>query len=602
VKRASLLLIALTLAAHETGRRNVRPSKASRDLKAARRALDQAKNKLAAQGRYSCCVKPSCDLCARATGSCACAVNAAKGAGVCGECYGGWQAGRGSLPSVDRKTIQFLPAQKQSWPSSQPLPPELKEAAAALVRAKRTLVAEKRYYCCIRGGCDQCAHEADCPCGGDLAASKPKGVCGDCLDGWHAGRGALAGIPLDEVKLAPMAPMAAPLEMVQLRAGDWTMLLHGVLFGLHSNQTGPRGGDKLFGAGWIMPQAQRRLGRGTLTLRSMLSPEPALVTHRRYPLLFQNGETAYGIPIISGQHPHDFVMELAVHYQLSFRERTSLFFYGGPRGQPALGPTAYPHRPSASENPLAVLSHHYQDSTHISNQVATVGLTRGPVTLEASGFHGREPDEDRWGLEGGGIDSFAARLTVAPTPRWAAQYSLGRINNRETTHPLRDTFRQSGSISYWRPLSGGHWATTLVWGRSHDLAFTQPPNFDTIFKHLVRVPTRVPGQIYNSYLAETTLFFRNRHWIWGRAESTDKDSLLLQREEPFVRLVEEQRFARVQAYTIGYERELPRPAPWLSAGLGGQLTVFATPDPLKPVYGRRPVGAQVFLRVRLAAP
>lgn len=58
--------------------------------------------------------------------------------------------------------------------------------------------------------------------------------------------------------------------------------------------------------------AAHKLGRGSLMLRSMLSLEPATVTNRRCPLLFQTGETAYGIPLVDAQHPHDFVMELSV--------------------------------------------------------------------------------------------------------------------------------------------------------------------------------------------------------------------------------------------------------------------------------------------------
>ena len=628
VKRLPRLLIAgaLLLQAHEGGRQNLKPTKAQADLKIARRQMDAAKKKLAAQGRYSCCVKPACDLCARVNGSCACAGNVASGKGACGDCYGGWQGGRGALKGVDRKSVQLLPAEKQAWPSKAEPPPELKAALEALLRAKRTLVAEKRFYCCIRGGCDQCAHEADCPCGGDLAQAGRKGVCGDCLDGWLAGQGAFPGIPVSDVKLAIMdsmesmvfasgtslAPRAAPMDMLQARRGGWNLMLHGVLFAVESQQTGPRGRDKLFAANWFMPAAARRLGPGTLTLRAMLSLEPATVTHRRYPLLFQNGETAFGIPIISGQHPHDFFMELAAAYQLRLGERTSLHLYGGPRGEPALGPTSFPHRLSASENPMAVLSHHYQDSTHISNQVVTAGVTHGPVTMEASGFHGREPDENRWGLERGGIDSFAARLTVAPGSRWSGQFSAGRINNREATHPVRDTFRTSASLTYARPLATGHWASSIIWGRNHDLEFTQPPvtglplilaaslDGGPPVRHIVRVPTRIPRQVYNAYLAESTLLFRNRHWIWGRVENSDKDSLLLFEEAPFVRLVEEQRFTRVQAYTAGYARELPRLLPRISTSLGGQLTYFGTPANLRPIYGEHPFGAQVFLRLRLA--
>jgi len=86
--------------------------------------------------------------------------------------------------------------------------PELKEAVDALLSAKKILVAEKRFGCCIRGGCGQCAHEGNCPCGADLAAGK-NGVCGDCLDGWKSGQGSFAGVDPADVKLAAMSPAMA---------------------------------------------------------------------------------------------------------------------------------------------------------------------------------------------------------------------------------------------------------------------------------------------------------------------------------------------------------------------------------------------------------
>lgn len=410
-------------------------------------------------------------------------------------------------------------------------------------------------------------------------------------------------------------PRSAPHQMLSWRLRDWSLMFHGVVYGVYSNQSGPRGRDKLYAPNWIMPMASRRLGPGTLTLRTMLTFEPLTITGRRYPVLFQTGETAYGIPIINGQHPHDFLMEVAASYQIPLSERTALNFYGGPRADPALGPPAFPHRLSASENPLAVISHHYQDSTHISSSVVTAGVTHGPVTWEVSGFHGREPDEKRWGMEIGAIDSFATRLTVNPTERWSGQVSVGRINNREALHPLRDTLRTTASLMYVRPLRSGHWASTVVWGRNHDLEFTQQPGLPPILSprsemtlltfgrprplHVVTVPTRIPGQIYNTFLFESTLRFRNRNWIWGRIENTDKDTTLLFEEEPFVLLVDEQRYARVQLYTAGYSRELQGVGKWLSPSLGGQFTVFHAPPQLAPVYGSRSYGMQIILRVRV---
>ena len=555
--------LAASMFAHERGTKDLKPTKAHKDLQLAEQQMKRAKAKLAADGLYSCCVRPSCDLCARTTGSCNCARNVAAGRGACGECYAGWLAGRGAVKGVDPKSVQLLPAEQQAClrPSVDWVPPaELKVAVEALLKGKRILLAEKRFYCCTRGGCGHCACEANCPCGQDLVADadakgrKRKGVCGDCLDGWRSGHGSFAGIPLSEVTLEAMdsmdsfmgpgggessgwyssgtsqEPRATPMEMITGRLGDWSLMLDGTLFGVYSAQTGPRGRDKIFSTNWFMGMASRRAGIGTLTLRSMLSLEPATITGRRYPLVFATGETAYGVPIINGQHPHDFFMELAASYQIPLGEKTALNFYGGPRGEPALGPPAYPHRLSASEDPVAVISHHLQDSTHISSNVATVGITHGPVTFEASGFHGREPGENRWSLDSGGIDSFSTRLTITPTSRWSGQFSMGRINGREATHPLRPSLRTTTSVMYVRALGSGHWATSLIWGRNNDLSYTQLPNvppfpivkshfprIESILRpeHIVSVPTRIPRQIYNSFLAESTVLFKNKNWIWG---------------------------------------------------------------------------------------
>jgi hypothetical protein len=207
-------------------------------------------------------------------------------------------------------------------------------------------------------------------------------------------------------------PNSTPPQMLMTRRGSWTFMVHGQASLADIQQSGPRGADKLFSTNWIMPMAQRKIGRGTLTLRTMLSFEPATVSQRRYPELFQQGETVFGRPIIDGQHPHDFIMELAAMYDYRLGEKTMLSFYAAPMGDPAMGPPAYPHRASASEDPLAPLGHHLQDSTHIADDVITVGVTHRNIRLEASGFHGREPDEYRWDLDSGKLDSWSTRVTV----------------------------------------------------------------------------------------------------------------------------------------------------------------------------------------------
>src|ERR1041385_844303 len=137
---------------------------------------------------------------------------------------------------------------------------------------------------------------------------------------------------------------STPLEMFMLRKGKWTLMFHGEIFLNELQQSGPRGAGKLFSTNWFMPMAQHKLGRGTLTFRTMLSLEPATVTSRRYPELFQQGETAFGRPISDGQHPHDLFMELAAIYDLKLSAHNLFSLYAAPVGDPAFGPPAYPHR------------------------------------------------------------------------------------------------------------------------------------------------------------------------------------------------------------------------------------------------------------------
>ena len=369
--------------------------------------------------------------------------------------------------------------------------------------------------------------------------------------------------------------------MVHTSLGNWTLMFHASGFLVDMQQSGPRGGDKLFAMNWLMPMVSRDFGRQTVTLHTMFGLEPATVTKRRYPELFQSGETAHGLPVVDGQHPHDLFMEIAGRYDFRLNERTRLFVYGGPIGEPALGPTAFPHRASASENPVAVLGHHQQDSTHISNSVITVGFSGGPVQLEASTFHGGEPNENRWNIDKGKPDSFSSRLTIGMASKFSGQFSIGRINNREALEPNLDTLRTTASIHHNARFASGHVSSTLTWGRNKDLA-----------EHGAR--------IFNAYTAESTVNFLNRNWAWTRIENVDRDRTLLAGETSAALQVEEDFIGRVQAYTFGYERDLPLGPSFLNVGLGFQATTYGLTSQLRSVYGDRPAAFTVFLHLRPA--
>jgi hypothetical protein len=372
-------------------------------------------------------------------------------------------------------------------------------------------------------------------------------------------------------------PNSTPAHMLMWQKREWMLMLHGEAFIADIQQSGPRGVDKFFSTNWLMPMAQRRLGTGgTLTLRTMLSLEPATVSHRQYPELFQQGETAFGRAIVDGQHPHDLFMEIAALYDYKLREHTLLSIYLAPVGSPALGPPGYPHRASASEDPIAPLGHHLEDSTHISDDVITAGIAYKNLRLEASGFHGREPDEYRWNIDTGRIDSWSTRVMVNPGQNWSMQYSIGQLADLEDLFPHEDVRRMTASLMYNRPISHGNWAAMILWGRNQSLE---------------------DGNIGNGYLLESTLRFLSRNNVWTRIENVDRTNELFLGEVPLPAGFVERYFTRMQAYTFGYDREFGHIG-HISTALGGQFTAYGVPAVLSANYGSQPLGAVVFLRLR----
>jgi hypothetical protein len=411
-------------------------------------------------------------------------------------------------------------------------------------------------------------------------------------------------------------PFSAPVSMWMGERRGWRLMLHGNAFLADVQQhassapTVPtaatclhlaltcvasreRGGDKLFSTNWVMPMAMRKLGPGQLTLRTMLDVEPGTITGREYPELFQQGETAYGKPIVDGQHPHDAIMELAGLYDVSLGEHGLLSLYAAPVGDPAIGPTAYPHRLSASEDPIAALGHHQEDSTHIAFNVFTAGLTWRWARLEASGFHGAEPDEAHWHFQpspnGLAVDSYSGRITVAPSRILIAQYSLAQIASPEALHPGDNQRRQTASVMFNRQLgekhdttsmpgmdmatpAWGNWSNTLLWGQTRSSS---------------------NGSLESSYLLESLLEWHTRNFAWTRIESAGRSSELLENLVPAGTTPPEVGVGHVQAYSLGYDRQY-RVAPHVLAAPGGQFTLYRAPDALASTYGRAPFGGVIF--------
>lgn len=381
----------------------------------------------------------------------------------------------------------------------------------------------------------------------------------------HAMTGALGGYAMSrEASGTAWQPDASLHGGLHANAGDWMLMGHLMLNGVYDWQQGPRGGEMGFVSGMAMGMARRPLGQGTLQFRAMLSPEP-LMGRRGYPLHLASGETADGVtPLIDRQHPHDFFMELSASVSQPIGRDASLFLYGGLPGEPAFGPPAFMHRMSILDSPEAPISHHWLDSTHITFGVLTAGVIVGGVKLEGSRFNGREPDERRYNIETGPLDSTALRLSWNPTPNLSLQASWAHLISPEQLEPDENSTRWSASAIYTRRLGENGWlSTTAAWGRRDgDDAF---------------VLEGAAG------LGDWTLF--------GRGEITENDELTIGGGHHGPRYT-------VGKLSLGAIRDF-RVAPNVRLGLGALYAFNFVPSALEALYAGDPDGAMAFIRLRV---
>lgn len=371
-------------------------------------------------------------------------------------------------------------------------------------------------------------------------------------------------------------PDATPMYGSHAMLAGWDVMLHGVAFVQYDDQGSTRGGRQLGSVNWGMAMASRGVAGGALSLSGMLSAEPFTVGARGYPLLLQSGEAYHGAALHDRQHPHDLFMELAAQYDHAIGRNLAAFVYAAPVGEPALGPVAFPHRPSAADDPLAPIGHHWQDATHVSFGMVTAGVYTRMLRVEGSIFNGREPDDIRTNFDyhGRTLDSYAGRVTVNPTERWSASASYGYLKSPEQLAPGESEHRMTASVLYGRPVGvGGHWASALIYGGNVHAG---------------------SSRLASSYLAESDLALDARNTVFGRGEIVEKSGDELTIGTPTT-------LYTVGELTVGYVREL---VPLLGGrvGLGAAATLNVVPSALGVTYGTRtPLGATVFLRVRPGA-
>lgn len=385
----------------------------------------------------------------------------------------------------------------------------------------------------------------------------------------HRGLSATSTAPAEGSGTARLPENEGGMHGLHIDAGKgWMLMAHGYAWGVYTDQSGPRGDDKAYVQSMAMISAERAFEGGRVQLKSMMSLEP-LMSNRGYPNLFATGETAGGEALVDRQHPHDLFMELAARIDLDIADGTRAFLYGGPVGEPALGPSAFMHRGSARYNPEAPITHHWFDSTHITYGVATLGVASRTIQVEGSVFTGREPDERRWNIEKPRFDSWAVRATWTPSPAWAVQVSHGFLKQPEfLIHPDEDEHRTTASIHY-----------SNARGLSITAGFS--------------AKNRDPGPTLSAFLAEANWDIDAHHTLFGRFENVRNDELFPDDSDP----LHETPF-RVSKLQAGYAYRLRLTGP-LNLALGGTVSAFAKPDALDAAYGRKPMGFTLFAKLAL---
>src|SRR5437660_1261730 len=367
-------------------------------------------------------------------------------------------------------------------------------------------------------------------------------------------------------------PDSSPMYGKMFMFDNDMLMLHGAIFPRYINVSTRRGDDRIDAPNWIMGMYSHPLCDHTQIGASlMMSLDPLTEGGRGYPLLFQSGESWNDQPLHDRQHPHDLFDELSLSLSQKFEHDFRGYIYFGYPGEPALGPPAFMHRPSAMDDPDAPIGHHWQDSTHIPFGVATAGLVWRTVKIEGSVFAGREPDEDRYDFDRPRFDSASGRISWNPTPDFALQFSHGYLKSPEAIEPLLNRRRTTASIIYNKVLGhDANWATTFVWGRNND--------------------TR-EGKT-QSFLLESDLQ-HGRDTFYTRLERVEKSG-----HELVLSGSDLEKIFPIYAASFGYVHDFTH-GNGIDVGLGAQFTIDHRPDELDRYYGDEVgYGLEVFLRIR----
>lgn len=328
-----------------------------------------------------------------------------------------------------------------------------------------------------------------------------------------------------------------------LFAQEWHPFFDAAAFGTSVTETGPRKENRVFSTNWLQGGVQRDLGgRGMFLARARVSLEPLTIPKEGYPQLMQYVSQSSGGPLVDRMRAHDLLEEAVVAV-----EWRPIALRLAPVGEPPIGAQPYAQRPSSIDFAEAPFAYDVQESFHRATRVVTGGITTRALDLEYGVFHQSPSTGRHTSIDDGNIDSWGARVTLAPESPISAQFSTGRLGDAKTKI-------SSASISW----NGGVASTSAIWTKRGDQA---------------------------AYSFETSLRGA-RSVLMGRAEWVDRPLGIFTPNEK-----------RTTHLALGYIFDVLR-SPQQRAGIGINADYHNASRALEQTYGHKPQSVYLFVRWR----
>jgi len=313
---------------------------------------------------------------------------------------------------------------------------------------------------------------------------------------------------------------------------QWHSFFDGAAFGTYVTETGPTKPEtRAFSTNWFIVGTERPIGGGAIFGRARLTFEPFTIPTQGYPQLLQSISPSSGGPLTDHMRAHDLVEEAAVGF-----EWRPVQIYLAPVGEPPLGAEPFAQRSSSLDFAEAPFAYDVQESFHVATRVAAAALTSHFADVEYGVFHASNTTGRHTTIDDGNIDSWSARLTIAPDSKLSAQVSTGRLTDAKRKV-------DSASITYRGPVL----ATSAIWTKRDDR---------------------------KAYGFEATIrYFRSN--VMGRVETIDRRTHT----------------------TVGYIFDVFR-ARTQRAGIGIDIDYHSNTRAIERIYGHKPQTIYTFVRWR----